>query len=101
MLNFDFDLPTRVHFGKGSLERLREEVLRYGRDVFFVYDAGPVKGSGLYEQIVQIFREADIRFTEFSGVEPNPRHTTVNRGIAAMRAAGAACIVAAGGGGYS
>ena len=98
MLNFDFDLPTRVHFGKGSLERLREEVLRYGRDVFFVYDAGPVKGSGLYEQIVQIFREADIRFTEFSGVEPNPRHTTVNRGIAAMRAAGAACIVAAGGG---
>lgn len=47
---------------------------------------------------VKAFEENGIQFTEFIGVEPNPRHTTVNRGIAALREFGADCIVAAGGG---
>ena len=98
MNNFDFHLPTRIHFGKGTAAHLKDEILRYGKKVFFVYDAGPVKGCGLYDRAVEIFREAGIQWTEFTGVEPNPRHTTVNRGIAALREAGADCIVAAGGG---
>ena len=96
--NFDFHLSTRIHFGKGSTACLKEEVLQYGKKVFFVYDAGPVKGSGLYDQVVKVLTDNGIAFTEFTGVEPNPRHTTVNRGVAALREFGADCIVAAGGG---
>ena len=96
--NFDFHLSTKIHFGKGSIKSLGDEILQYGKKVFFVYDAGPVKGCGLYEQAVKAFEENGIQFTEFIGVEPNPRHTTVNRGIAALREFGADCIVAAGGG---
>ena len=98
MNNFDFQLPTMIHFGKGAVAHLKEEVLRYGRRVLFVWGGGSVKTSGLYAQVTDVFKEADIQWTEFSGVEPNPRHTTVNRGIAALRAFGADCIVAAGGG---
>lgn len=98
MNNFDFHLSTKIHFGKGSVKSLKDEVLQYGSKAFFVYDAGPVKGIGLYDEIIKVFEENGVQFTEFTGIEPNPRHTTVNRGIVALRELGADCIVAAGGG---
>ena len=97
MNNFDFHLPTNIHFGAGAVSHLKEEVLRYGKRVFFVY-SGAAKRTGLYDQAVNAFTQAGAVWAEFTGVEPNPRHTTVNRGIAALREFGADCIVAAGGG---
>ena len=97
MKNFDFQLPTSIHFGTGAVSHLKEEVLRYGKKVFFVY-SGSVKRGGLYAQVVKELQDAGVQWTEFTGIEPNPRHTTVNRGVAALRQSGADCIVAAGGG---
>lgn len=99
MNNFDFQLATRIHFGKGKVrETLAQEVLAWGITVFFVYDEIPAKASGLYEEVLQVCRESGIEVAEFTGIEPNPRHTTVNRGAELLRASGAGCIVAAGGG---
>lgn len=99
MYQFDFHLPTKIHFGKGAVTAfLAEELAKYGEKVFFVYDEIPVKASGLYDQVMETFRKAGVEYREFTGVEPNPRHTTVNRGIEALKEFGADCIVAAGGG---
>ena len=97
MNHFDFQLPTSIHFGAGAVTHLKEEVLQRGNKVFLVY-SGSAKRIGLYDQVVSVFRDAGIQWAEFTGVEPNPRHTTANRGIAALKAFGADCIVAAGGG---
>lgn len=99
MNDFDFNLSTKIHFGKDAIVTyLKDEILQRGKKVFFVYDEIPVKASGLYQQIIDAFQAGGIPYTEFTGVEPNPRHSTVNRGIAAFHACGADCIVAAGGG---
>lgn len=99
MFNFDFHFATKIHFGKGAVTAsLVEELAKYGKRVFFVYDAVPVKASGLYDEVRRAFEKAGVEFCEFTGVEPNPRHTTVNRGVAALKEFGADCIVAAGGG---
>lgn len=99
MFNFDFHLATKIHFGKGSVAAsLADELAEYGKKVFFVYDETPVKASGLYTEIIRALEQSGAEYLEFTGVEPNPRHTTVNRGIAAMREFGADCIIAAGGG---
>lgn len=97
MNHFDFHLPTSIHFGAGAVAHLKGEVLRHGNKVFLVY-SGSAKRIGLYDQVISVFQAAGIQWTEFTGVEPNPRHTTANRGIAALKAYGADCIVAAGGG---
>lgn len=97
MNNFDFHLPTSIHFGRGAVSYLTEEVSRYGKKVFLIY-SGSVKRIGLYDQVTAMFQKAGIQWAEFTGIEPNPRHTTVNRGIALLREYGADCIVAAGGG---
>lgn len=98
MENFVFNIATRIHFGKGKIADLKEEVLHYGDRVFFVYDSAPVKACGLYDEIIAVFQENHITYTELTGIEPNPRHTTVNEGIALLKEKGADCIVAAGGG---
>ena len=98
MYNFDFHLATNIHFGRGSVTSSLVKELGHGKNVFFVYDEVPVKASGLYDEIISALKAAGVRYQEFTGVEPNPRHTTVNRGIAALKEFNADCIVAAGGG---
>lgn len=98
MENFTYNISTKVHFGKGRVKDLKDVVSNYGKRVFFVYDSVPVKASGLYDDILKIFHENGIEFTELTGIEPNPRHTTINEGIALLKENGADCIVCAGGG---
>lgn len=99
MQNFMYEMATRIHFGRGEVRNsLKDEVLRYGTKVLFVYDAGPVKATGLYDEILAVLSEAGASVTEFTGIEPNPRHTTVNEGARVCRKAGCKVIVAAGGG---
>lgn len=99
MQNFDYSMSTRIHFGKGQVQKsLLGEILKYGKKVLFVYDAGPVKATGLYDEVIEIFKKNGIEYSEFTGIEPNPRHTTVNQGAKICKELGSDCIVAAGGG---
>ena len=99
MQNFNYNIATRIHFGKGAVTQyLKDEVLKYGSKVLFVYDDIPVKASGLYDEVVKTLNEGGIEFVEFSGIEPNPKHTTINKGIALLREMGSEVIIAAGGG---
>ncbi|MBQ7889510.1 MAG: iron-containing alcohol dehydrogenase [Erysipelotrichaceae bacterium] len=99
MQNFNYNIATRIHFGKGTVSQyLKDEVLRYGTKVLFVYDDIPVKASGLYDEVVKSLNDGGIEFVEFSGIEPNPKHTTINKGISLLRETGGQVIIAAGGG---
>ena len=98
MQNFDFNVQTRIHFGKGMIAKLPEEVKRYGNRMFFLYDSIPAKATGAYDVIHKLCEENGIEITEFTGIEPNPRHSTVDAACAAFREAEADVIVALGGG---
>lgn len=98
MQNFDFELSTKIHFGRDSIKGLPEEIHRYGKQVLFIYDEMSAKISGAYEDVINLCRKNDITVTEFTGIEPNPRHTTVNKGVRLLRKCNPDCIVALGGG---
>ena len=36
MFNFNIHFPTRIHFGRGKIEDLGEEILSYGNKVLLV-----------------------------------------------------------------
>ena len=80
MLNFNYDIPTKVFFGKDQISVLGEQVKKYGSKVLLVYGGGSIKKSGLYDRVVEILNNANIQFLELSGVEPNPRITSVRKG---------------------
>ena len=98
MDNFTYKNPTKLIFGKGQLEQLKNEVPSYGNKVLLVYGGGSIKRSGLYNQVVELFQEMNTKLFELSGVEPNPRISTVRKGVEICKAEGIEFILAVGGG---
>lgn len=98
MLPFVFHNPTRLIFGEGQLTKLPAELAAYPSRVLLVYGGGSIKRNGLYDQVVAKLQAGGIAWSELSGVEPNPRLSTVNQGIAICREENIGFILAVGGG---
>ena len=98
MNDFIFHNPDRVYFGRNQMGNLPGELLKYGRKVLLVYGGGSIKRSGLYDQVLSLISDNGMELFELSGVEPNPRHTTANKGAAICKAEGIDVILAVGGG---
>ncbi len=98
MRDFIFHNPTKVYFGKDQIQHLPEELLKFGKKVLMAYDEGAVKKTGLYDKLVKIAKDNDITLFELTGIEPNPRHTTVNKGVDICAKEKIDVILAVGGG---
>lgn len=96
MDNFIFHAYTEMLFGKGQIVHLPEVLGRYGRRVLLVYGGGSIKKNGLYDKIIDL--TDDFELFELSGVEPNPRITTVEKGVSICRDHQVDVILAVGGG---
>lgn len=60
MENFYYDIPTKVHFGKGQIYHLAQAIRECGSAVLLVYGAGSVFRNGVYEAVTSQLKEADI-----------------------------------------
>jgi len=98
MIDFTFHNPTRIHFGRTALDQLKEEVLRYGTKVLFVYGGGSIKRIGLYDQVMSILLKLGAQVWELGGIQPNPRLSPVYKGIDLCREHGIELVLAVGGG---
>lgn len=98
MNDFIFHNPDKVYFGKNQLAHLPEEILKIGKKILLVYGGGSIKKNGLYGRIMKRMQENEITVFELSGVEPNPRHSTVNKGAAICKKEGIDVVLAVGGG---
>ncbi len=96
--NFTYCNPTKLYFGKGSLENLKKELAGYGKNVMLVYGGGSIKKNGIYDQVVAILKECGKTVAEDAGVMPNPMVEKLYEGIERARACRADLILAVGGG---
>lgn len=98
MQNFTFQNPTKLIFGKDQIEILRTEVPKYGDKVLLVYGGGSIKRNGVYDATINILQDIGVKVWELSGVEPNPRLSTVHKGVEICKQNGVELILALGGG---
>lgn len=96
MKNFNFYAPTEMFFGKGEIKNLPNLISRYGKNVLLCYGGGSIKRNGIYDSIHKLLKDCTI--IELSGIEPNPRIETVERGIRLCREHNIGVVLAAGGG---
>lgn len=99
--DFTYHNPTRVHFGKGALNALREELDQYGPTVQLVYGGGSIKKNGIYDQVIAVLDAAGKTVVEDGGVMPNPTVEKLYEGIALARENDVDLILAVGGGSCS
>jgi len=96
--NFVYDIPTKVYFGENKLGYLGEELAKFGKRVLLIYGGGSIKKIGLYDKIMKELKEAGLEVFECSGIEPNPRHTSVNKGADICKKENIDVLLAVGGG---
>lgn len=86
---------SQLIFGKGCLEHLR--TLK-GAKAFIVTGGTSMARSGVLQKVIDLLAAAGMESAVYSGVEPDPRFSTVYRGAEKMKAFGPDVIVALGGG---
>jgi len=98
MYNFTFQNTTKIYFGENQLEHLGEELKNYGTRVLLTYGGGSIRKTGLYDKVMDELKNAGLTVFELSGIEPNPRHTTVNKGAEICKKEKIDVLLAVGGG---
>lgn len=98
MNNFNYSIPTKIFFGKDQINVLGKQIKNYGSRVLLVYGGGSIKKNGIYDKTISILKDNSISYWELSGVEPNPRITSVRKGIELCRKNNIELILAIGGG---
>ena len=93
-----FVLNETSYFGKGAREELAGEIRKRGfHKVFLVSDKSLVN-AGVTAKIEEVLQKANIPYSLYDEIKPNPTIQNVTDGVKACKESGADVIVAVGGG---
>ena len=93
-----FVLNETSYHGKGAIAAIADEVKARGfKKVLVASDPDLIK-LGIADKVLDVLKNADIAYSVFSDIKPNPTIENVKAGVDAFKAAEADCIVAIGGG---
>ena len=95
MLNFEFQNPTKLIFGKGSIAKIEKQFSRPTK-IMLTFGGGSVKRNGVYDQVIAALKGHEI--VEFWGIEPNPKVETLRKAVELGKTENVEFIIAVGGG---
>ena len=99
MINFNFQNPAKIIFGKGQIAKVGQEIKAFkARNVLIVAGGGSIKKNGIYEAVVSSLKDSGISWKEIWGVKPNPRLDKVREGAEICKQENIDFILAIGGG---
>ena len=96
--NFIYSNPTKLYFGKDSLNYLKTELENYGKNIMLVYGGGSIKKNGIYDKVMEILKSCGKTIIEDGGVMPNPTVEKLYEGCEIARENDIDLILAVGGG---
>lgn len=95
MLNFEFQNPTKIIFGKGSIAKIAQQ-FTHPTKIMLTFGGGSVKRNGVYNQVIDALKGHEI--VEFWGIEPNPKVETLRKAVELGKQENVEFIIAVGGG---
>ncbi|MEI6530765.1 MAG: iron-containing alcohol dehydrogenase [bacterium] len=99
MENFIFENPTRLVFGRNTIETVGSEIGAKGcRNLLLVAGGGSIRSNGVYERATASLVSAGIQWNELWGVQPNPTLDKAREGVSEARKRKADGVLAIGGG---
>ena len=97
MVNFVYNTPTKLFFGKDAIRHLPDVLRPLGHRVLLTYGGGSIKRIGLYDEVKRLLEGFEV--FELSGIEPNPKYTTsVLEGVRICKEKQVDVVLAVGGG---
>jgi alcohol dehydrogenase len=96
--NWEFQLPTRIQFGRGGLRKLGQTVRPFGTSALLVGYGDPAGLEATYVRAGRALKDAGMALAEFLEVPPDPEAGLGAEGARRAVEAGAEVVVAVGGG---
>lgn len=97
-MSVKFVLNETSYFGKGAREELAGEIKKRGYEKVFLVSDKALVDAGVTARVEEILENADIPYTLYSDIKPNPTIENVTDGVKACKESRADVIVAVGGG---
>lgn len=97
-LDFTYENPTKIYFGRTAMDGLKTELAKYGKTIMLAYGKGAIKKIGVYDQVLDICKGLGKTVVELSGVMPNPTYEKVMEGCRLVKENNVDLILAVGGG---
>ncbi len=98
MKNFVLHNPTKIIFGKNTINKIGPETYSFGCKVFLIFGEYSVKQNGILDQVSCSLKDAGCIIIEFGGVKSNPLLSHVRTGIEQFKKNNCDVICAVGGG---
>lgn len=99
MLDFIYNTPTKVIFGKDKHKEVGKIISQLGfNKIMMQYGKNSIKKSGLYQEVMDSLSEYKISVVECGGVEPNPKLDFVRKAVQIAKKEKVQMILAVGGG---
>ncbi|MBU2938536.1 iron-containing alcohol dehydrogenase [Lacinutrix sp. C3R15] len=95
MNNFEFKNPTKIIFGKDTIEKLENEIPKEAK-VLLLYGGGSIKKNGIYDQVKTALSKVDV--VEFGGIPANPEYATLMDALQVIKKQNITYLLAVGGG---
>ncbi|WP_240688931.1 iron-containing alcohol dehydrogenase [Ammoniphilus sp. YIM 78166] len=91
-------MPTKIHFGKGEVQKTGDIVKGYAKKVLVVTGRSSAQKTGTLEKVLTSLKKADVDALVFDRIEPNPRATTIDEAARLAREEQCELIIGLGGG---
>ncbi|WP_299247917.1 iron-containing alcohol dehydrogenase [uncultured Lacinutrix sp.] len=95
MNNFEFKNPTKIIFGKDTIEKVKEEIPQDAK-VLLLYGGGSIKKNGIYDQVKTAL--ANVEVVEFGGIPANPEYSVLIEVLKVIKDQNINYLLAVGGG---
>ncbi|MCF8714212.1 iron-containing alcohol dehydrogenase [Joostella atrarenae] len=95
MNNFEFKNPTKIIFGKDTIEKLNTEIPEDAK-VLMLYGGGSIKKNGIYEQVKKALSNLEV--IEFGGIPANPEYSILMKALKIIKDENITYLLAVGGG---
>lgn len=95
MNNFEFKNPTKIIFGKDTIQKLTNEIPKDAK-VLLLYGGGSIKKNGIYDQVKSALAELEV--IEFGGIPANPEYAVLMDALKIIKDENISYLLAVGGG---
>lgn len=95
MNNFELKNPTKIIFGKDSIEKLESEIPQDAK-VLLLFGGGSIKKNGIYDQVKTAL--AKVNVVEFGGIPANPEYAVLMDALKLIKDEKITYLLAVGGG---
>ncbi len=95
MLNFEFQAPTKVIFGRNTIQKVKDEIPK-DKKILMTYGSGSIRKNGVYKKVMEALKDHTV--LEFAGIEPNPKFETLMKAVEIVKNENIDFLLAVGGG---